>query len=136
MYRPFTFFVLTGALLTTACTFTVTTPKPPVYNEPVDSLRAQLRAVVICERYEVDGKESSINGKPHAELDLGIINGQNIPQGDSLGYLGRTLASTIKQALRDTGAYEKYKVSFTTEQVSGSSTTSTSTTWTFLSKNL
>ena len=127
---------IAAALLATACTFTMTSPKPPVYNEPVDSVRAQLRAVVICERFEVDGKENSTNGKPHSELDLGVINGRNIPQGDTLGYLGRTLAARIKHALKDTGAYEKYQVSFTTEEVSGSSTTRTSTRWTFLSKDL
>jgi len=133
MYKPLNLCIV-AALLTTACTFTVTTPKPPLYNEPVDSLRAQLRAVVICERYEVDGKEISTKGKSHSELDLGVINGQDIPRGDSMVYLGRTLVSTIKHALRDTAAYEFYKVSFTTEKDSGSSKRITSTTLTFLSK--
>jgi hypothetical protein len=125
-----------AALLTAACNFTMTVPKPPVYAESMDSLRAQVRGLVSCEHFDVEGSETTTNGKKRAQLKIDIVNPQGLPQGDSVWVLGQSLASTLKRALKDTAEYETYRVGFTKEEKSGMSSSSQSEFRTFLSRDL
>jgi hypothetical protein len=125
-----------AAVLTAACNFTMTVPKPPVYAESMDSLRAQVRGLVSCEHFDVAGSETTTNGKKRTELKIDIVNGQDVPQGNSMWVLGRSVASILKRALKDTAEYETYRVGFTREEKSGMSFSSQSEFRTFLSKDL
>jgi hypothetical protein len=64
--------------------------------ESIDSLRAQMRQLVPCEHFDVDGSETTTNGKKQTELKIDVINWQELPRGDSVWVLGRALASTLK----------------------------------------
>lgn len=128
MNKPFTLFVLTAlalsaALLTAACTFTVNREKPPVLAEPTDSLQAGLNQLVVCEHFNLDGKEATTNGKKKSQLVIDVINGKNIPNGDSMTALAKAIGLEVKKALKDTGEYDRYNVRFVAVKVDGSLTT-------------
>jgi len=127
---------LSGAVGIEACNFTMTVPQPPVYVESMDSLRAQVRGLVSCEHFDVEGSETTTNGKKRTQLKIDIVNGQDVPQGKSMWELGRSVASMLKRALKDTAEYETYRVGFTREEKSGTSFSSESEYRTFLSKDL
>jgi hypothetical protein len=123
-------FVLTAlalgaALLTPACTFTVNREKPPVFPGPIDSLQARLNQLVVCEHFNLDGKEMTTNGKKKSQLEVDVINGKNIPTGDSMIALAKVIGLEVKKALKDTGEYEHYNVRFVAVKVDGSMTTRT-----------
>ncbi|HXB31907.1 MAG TPA: hypothetical protein VNV35_00735 [Puia sp.] len=128
MNKPFTLFVLTvlalgAVLLTAACTFTVNREKPPVLAGPTDSLQVGLNQLVVCEHFSLDGKEASTNGKKKSQLVIDVINGKNIPGGDSMTALAKVIGLEVKKALRDTGEYDHYTVRFMTVKVDGGMTT-------------
>ena len=138
----FAFFALAIGTMTAAavafagCTFTTTVSKPPVYGEPLDSLRAQLRQLVTCEHFDVEGREITRNGGKREEIDITIVNGQGIPEGDGKWELGRALAGVVKRALKDTLEYHIYVVGFSTERKDGMSVSKTTTSRQFMSREL
>src|SRR5580658_6336719 len=129
MNKPFTLFVLTAlalgaALLTAACTFTVNREKPPVLAGPTDSLQVGLNQLVVCEHFNLNGKEATTNGKKKSQLVVDVINGKNIPdRKDSMIALAKAIGLEVKKALKDTGEYDHYTVRFMTVKVDGGMTT-------------
>lgn len=106
-------FIILGALvIMAACTYTTTRVKPPVFAESTDSLAARLNELVTCRHFHVDGREVTTNGKKQTELELDVMNGKDIPDGDAMVSLARKLGSEVKKALKDTGEYEQYKILF------------------------
>jgi hypothetical protein len=56
-------------------------------------------------------------------LEIDIINGKDIPNGDDqMVALGKLIASSVKHALLDTGEYDSYKVLFMTVTENAGST--------------
>lgn len=68
----------------------------------------------------MDGKEISTNGKTNAELEIDIVNGRDIPTGESeMTSLAKTIASDLKNSLKDRAEYNTYKVLFVTRYRDG-----------------
>lgn len=106
-------------LLITACTTTITKTKDPVFNSSTDSLGVSLAKLVVCEDINLDGKEITVNGKINSALEIDVINGRGIPKDeDQMMALGKKIATTIKDALKDKAEYQTYKVLFVTKTVS------------------
>jgi hypothetical protein len=140
MHKPFTLIVkvaagLAAMLFGAACTFTTTIPKPPVYGEPLDSLRAQVRELVVCEHFDIDGEEITINGKKRAELSITVVNGRAHPGMDKW-ELGKALGGVVKRSLRDTAEYQWYTIRFSSEVKNGLSFSKESISKEFPSKDL
>ena len=117
------FIILAGIFAATACTSTITRGKPPVFTEPMDSLGSRLGQFVTCQHFSVKGREVTTDGKKKTELELDVINGQDIPEGDSMVALSWRLGFETKRALKDTGEYDEYKVLFFKVKESGGLTT-------------
>jgi hypothetical protein len=113
------FIILGWMLVAAACTTTVTRRKQPVFAESVDSLAARLNQLVTCQHFNADGSEVTTNGKKKTELELDVINGKDIPEGDLKMALARKLGVELKKALKDTGEYDEYKILFMKVKVSG-----------------
>src|SRR5215475_13404862 len=90
--------MIAAVVVLESCTLTTTVSKPPVYGEPLDSLRAQVRRLVTCEHFDLEGRELTTNGKKREEIDLTIVNGQGVPEGSEKWELGRALAGVVKRA--------------------------------------
>jgi hypothetical protein len=60
----------------------------------------------------VDGREVTTNGKKKTELEIDVINGKDIPEGEAMIALAKKLGSEVKKALKDTGEYGQYKILF------------------------
>jgi hypothetical protein len=105
-------FILGAAFAAAACTTTITRVKEPVFAESTDSLAVRLNQYVSCQHIHVDGKEVTTNGKKKTELEVDLINGKNIPEGDAMVALARQVGSEVKKALKDTAEYEEYKILF------------------------
>lgn len=115
-----------AALLIISCTTTITKTKSPAFNKSMDSLQSDLNKLVPCQGINIDGKEIIINGKPAAELEIDITNGQNIPADENqMNNLGKQIASKIKEALQDKEEYQTYKVLFITKTEKGGVTSRT-----------
>lgn len=113
-------FTILGLLaLATGCTFTTTREKPPVFSGSTDSLGARLNQLVKCEHFNVDGQEKTTNGKKVSYLQVDVINGVNIPQGESMIALARSIGQEVRNALKDTGQYDRYSVRFVMVKVDG-----------------
>jgi hypothetical protein len=139
MNRPIILFVLMAAAIATVgggCEWTTTVPKPPVYGEPMDSLRVQVLRLVQCQHFDVDGSSITRNKKKHTQLRIEVVNGKDIPEGSAMWELGKQLAVAVRHALRDTTEYDEYQVTFTTEEQSPGSVSKHYTTRSFQSADL
>jgi hypothetical protein len=128
--------VLLCASLLTACNFTVTLPKEPIFAISMDSVTQPLNQLVNCQHFEFKGREVSNNGKKTAQFELDVINGKDIPEDYAMKVLAKKLGSVIKKALKDTSEFQQYRIVFM--QVTGNSISSqtVSTGITFDSKYL
>ena len=107
-------------LLLRSCTTTITRPKNPEFNTEISILQQDLNNLVTCENFNFRGTETNTNGKINSELEISIKNGKNIPEVDSLlKALGKSIASHVKQALKDQNAYDEYTVLFVKQETSG-----------------
>jgi hypothetical protein len=107
-------------LLFIGCTTTITKSKNPLFIPGTDSIQSQLARLVSCENINLDGKETTTNGKRNTELEVDILNGQHIPADDiQMKALGKSIAVVLKQALQDKNEYDTYKVLFVTREKSG-----------------
>lgn len=109
-------------MLLTACTFTVTLPKEPVFAIPIDSVAQPLHQLVTCERFDFTGREVTRDGKKMARFELDVINGKGITDDQAMKVLAVKMGSVIKKALKDTSEYQQYRIVFM--QVKGNSTSS------------
>ena len=131
-YKPFAILAL--LVTAAACTITTTRSKLPVFAGPTDSLRERLNMLVACEKFSVDGQEVTTNGKKKSTLEIDVVNGKNVPDDDkTMQALAREIGSDVKEALKDMGEYDEYKVVFERVTVNGSLTNTQSRSVTFQS---
>jgi hypothetical protein len=119
--RVFRLWLLPALLIAGfGCTTTITRQKEPVYAESTDSLQAQLIQLVLCEHFNVNGREVTTNGKVTSALEIEIINGKSIPEDTvRIKALAAAIASDIKKALKDPNEYGVYRVLFVTVTTNG-----------------
>lgn len=130
-------FFLAATFFISGCSFTVTRSKPPAFRISTDSMAIKVDSLVTCEHISVDGSEKTTGGKTSSEVEIEIINGKNIPTGDtSLRALGKSIAFRIKQELKDSVEYNTFKVLFVTLQTSGNTTTRNYKGWLYKSVEL
>jgi hypothetical protein len=99
-------------LLLVSCTTTITKVKQPVFRSPTDSLGGDLNKLVSCQHININGKDIVTNGVDSTVLEIDIINGQNIPEDNSMIPLADSIASTVKHALQNQSEYAHYAVLF------------------------
>jgi len=109
-----------------SCTTTTTRTKEPVFDISTTSIENEINTLVSCKGINLNGKETTENGNISSELEIHIINGQNIPTGDTqMIDLGRKIAIVFKKALKNTLDYQTYRVLFITETENAGSTNQT-----------
>ena len=102
-----------------ACNLTVTKTKNPVFLGGMDNIQIDMNKILTFEHVSLVGKETDKNGKLSSELEVDIINGKNIPVDDNeMKKLGNSIASSLKNALKDRNEYDTYKVLFVSQEVS------------------
>jgi hypothetical protein len=109
-----------------ACTTTVTKIKDPIFAISTDSLAADLNKLVKCERFKGKGKEVTTGNATSSDLEVDVINGKKIPEDkDSIAVLAHSIASAIKNSLKDKNEFDTYTVLFMKVQQSSTLTTRT-----------
>lgn len=115
--------VILGLLtLTAGCTFTTTMEKRPLFAGTSDSLQAHLNQLVKCEKFSLIGTEKTTNGKKKDGLEIDVINGTDVPEGDKMIGLARSIGLEVKNALKDTAEYDQYQILFVKVKVNGATT--------------
>jgi hypothetical protein len=116
-------FLLFSLLIFGSCTLTTTKQKDPLFSESPDSLRSELNQLVVCQNFNVDGKEIMTERKTSSVLEIDVVNGRGIPPNeDQMAALGKRIAAKIKEALQDKNEYNAYKVLFVAVRENGSVT--------------
>jgi len=113
------FLLVSLIFLLGSCTVTTTRTKDPVFND-INQVEQELRGLITAENINLNGKEITSNKKTTSELEVSITNGKNIPAGDDeRKALGKSIATTIKNNLKDSREFDTYKVLFVTKTESG-----------------
>ena len=100
-------------LLFASCTTTITRVRNPEFAGPIDSLQVKLNGMVVCEHFNLDGKEITTNGVAKTQLEIEVLNGKNIPEDEArMKSLAHSIAAAIKSALKDGSEFENYTVLF------------------------
>ena len=115
--RPIIFLVV--ILLFASCNLTSTKTKSPSFID-INKAQKELANLIASENFNLNGKEVTQNKKATSELEVSIINGQKIPTNESeRKALGKLIAKTIKNNLKDRNAYDSYSVLFVTKTETG-----------------
>lgn len=108
------------ALFAIACTITTTKTKNPTFSVTTDSLQLELNKIVSCESIAINGTEITRNKKTSYELEIGILNGNDIPSDQNeMIELGKQIAKTIKNGLQNKNEFDIYKVLFISRSENG-----------------
>lgn len=133
---PTCHFLLFCMVFFTACTFTTSQPKEPVFND-VEKFENELRNLVTAEQVNVVGQEITTNNKTQSELEVTITNGQNIPPtSDERSLFSYSVAKALKHNLKDTAQFDSYRVKLVKKDQRGSITKTNSVEYLFSSKGL
>ena len=112
-------FLIYCAAFLASCTMTSTKTKDPVFNDMVKTQK-ELTKIVTAEDINLNGKETTTNKKVTSELEINITNGQNIPATeDERKALGKSIATLIKNNLKDKNEFDTFQVLFITKVESG-----------------
>jgi hypothetical protein len=105
-----------------SCTLTTTKTKAPVFAD-VGRVKKELTSLVRAENINLAGKEITAYSKTTSELEVDITNGKDIPTADNeRKALGKSIAVSVKNNLKDPNAYDKYTVLFITKETNGAVT--------------
>ncbi|MBC7748632.1 MAG: hypothetical protein H7Z76_08690 [Methylotenera sp.] len=105
--------------LVSSCTITTTKSKDPVFND-MSKVQNELTSLVKAENINLNGKEITKNKKATSELEVSITNGQNIPTSDDQRkVLGKSIASAVKNNLKDANQFDTYQILFITKTENG-----------------
>ncbi|RYG40395.1 MAG: hypothetical protein EOO01_27425, partial [Chitinophagaceae bacterium] len=109
--RKVTCFALL-TILFIGCVTTTTKRKDPLIGN-VEDLQKKLRGLIPAKGYNLNGTESSTNGKITSEIEVGITDGQFVPSDQNgVKALAQKIGRMVKQSLQDTNSYDVYKVMF------------------------
>lgn len=129
--------VLVLMCLIFSCTYTSTIPKKANFKVESAKMEENFKALVTCERVDINGTESKTSKQVTSNLEIRIINGSNIPtDNDQMKSLGKSIASQFKQELSDTNDFNTYRVSFVIAKSNGLIGISTTNAYTFKSEEL
>jgi hypothetical protein len=104
------------AILINACTVTTTKPIKAEFNKDIPTLESEIKKIVICDNFDVNGSEINSNNKIAKSLEIKVVNGVNIPKNnDELKTLAHSIGSYIKSSLKDSTEFNIYKVIFITK---------------------
>jgi hypothetical protein len=116
MFRSFfvgLFLLVAGCTLIAGCRTSTRKMKQPVFAEPLDTMAQGVYRIVVSQHVNVNGWEDSTKGKVSDLLEIQLFNSQHLPEDTSqLKTLGRSVASRVRYALKDTGEYDSYRVVF------------------------
>jgi hypothetical protein len=77
----------------TACTFTTTMVKTPVFKVGDRTLDSNLKSLLTYEHVNINGVKKTTNGNSGTFMEIEVINAQNLPSDDAqLRALGKSLA--------------------------------------------
>lgn len=114
-------------IMATSCSITTTKIKDPVFNDN-NKAEKELISFVHAEHMNLNGKEITTNKRTVSELEIGVINGSDIPvNAEERKALEKSIAKCIKRNLKDLNEFDTYKVLFVTSVESGGVTTRNST---------
>jgi len=129
--------LLLFAFLISGCTFTTHTIKHPQFKIDLDEMAKNLQALLSFEHVNVDGMETTTNGKSSSELEADILNATTVSSDDStLSILRKNIAKQLKEALKDPNAFNTYKILFVTKETDGAITKTSSKGNVFKSEDL
>ena len=119
--RSFSFFIVAMiSVLALSCTFTSTKPKEPTFTVDLDSIAADIRQLIITERVNVFGVETTKNKKISSELTARLMNPINLPNDqEKRNEICKQVAQLLKSRLKYPAGYDTYKVLFVYEKTSG-----------------
>ena len=124
------------SILLVGCTMTTTKTKDPVFNDMI-KVQEDLAEVVIAENINLNGKEITTNKKATSELEVVITNAEAVPTDDKeRKSLSKSIATIIKNNLKEPNDFNKYEVLFVTKVENGAVTTSKSVGNVFIASEL
>ena len=119
------------------CTTSIVKPKKIEYDSNTTIAEDSLRKLVTCENVDINGKETSRNGKVSAEVQIRIINGKNLPADEmELKGLGKAIASLFKHFITNSNEFDSYQVLFVDQKVNGGATESDYKGWSYKASEL
>jgi hypothetical protein len=101
------------------------------------SISKDINSIIFAPESNVNGKQSSSNGRTTTELSFNHINPHDLPTDTAEQYiLGQYIATLLKHALKDPNSFTEYKILFTRKVNDGSTTKSNYTAYSYKSSAL